>query len=155
MREVQCRWWKYEGKRRGEFNPKKMKEKVVASLLSVWESPEPNSTISLYHISRSLKPIHLDAHLLEVLAYTKKDLNDDTDGTGAGTQTEQEARAKLRPSERDLWKGTGKGDESGADDGAGHDISITIGPGVPHCLCSHFPLTPPRVCSCICHEDAD
>ena len=132
-----------------------MKEKVVASLLSVRESPELNSTISPYHISRSLKPIHLDAHLLEVLAYTKKDLKDDTDGTGAGTQSEQEARAKLRPSERDLWKGTGKHDDSGADDGAGHNISITIGPDVPHCLCSHFPLTSPHVCSCICHEDAD
>ena len=53
---------------------------------------------------------------------TKTDLKDDTDGTGAGTQTEKEARAKLRPSARDLWKGTGKDDDSEADDGAGHDI---------------------------------
>ena len=116
-----------------------MKEKVAQSLLSVWDSTVMNSTIRLYHISCSLKPIHLDAHLLEVLAYTKKDLKDDTDGTGLGTQTEQQAWAKLRPSEQGLWKDTSKDDDSGADEGAGHDISVTIGPGEPHCLCSHFP----------------
>ena len=133
------RWWKYEGMRKGDSNPKKMKEKVAQSLLAVWDNEELNSTIRPYHISRSLNPKHLDAHLLEVLAYTKKDLRDDTDGTGSGTQTEQEAQAKLRPSERDLWKNTGKDDDSGADSGAGHDISITIGPGEPCCLCSCFP----------------
>jgi hypothetical protein len=91
------RWWKYEGMRKGDSNPKKMKEKVAQSLLAVWDNEELNSTIRPYHISRSLNPKHLDAHLLEVLAYTKKDLRDDTDGTGSGTQTEQEAQAKLRP----------------------------------------------------------
>ena len=57
------RWWKCEGKRRGDCNPSKMKQKVVASLLSVWERAELNATISPYHISRSLEPVHLDAHL--------------------------------------------------------------------------------------------
>ena len=143
------RWWKYEGKRRGEFNPRKMKLKGVANLLSVWGSKELNTTISPYHISCSLKPAHLDTHLNEVLTYTKKDLKDGTDGMDAGTQSEQEPRAKLRPSERDLWMGTGKDDDSETDDGTGHDISITIGPGVHQTRMAASALTSPYLPLCV------
>ena len=66
------------GKRRGEFNSTKMKSKAVANLLAVWDNEENNTAIAPYHISRSLKANHLDAHLTEVLqlADTKKNLKD-------------------------------------------------------------------------------